>query len=122
MGNYDNPECNRLFEQMRNMENSPERMAIMRKMKNILQHGAPWVFTEHPVSFTLYHEWIKNVKPMEMGLGNMKYRRIEAIARDKSRREWNQPVILPVLAFAGILVLGTFPAIIIAWRKERGKK
>lgn len=122
VANYDNPEYNRLFERMRSMENTPERMEIIRKMRNILQHDATWVFTEHPVSFTLFHEWIKNVKPMEIGLGNMKYCRIHAVARGQSRREWNQPVIMPVLAFAGILALGTFPAIIIAWRKERGRK
>jgi len=120
--NYDNPEYNRLFEQMRSMENSPERLAIVREMKDIVQRDAPWVFGTHPVSFGLYHEWLKNVKSMGIGLGNMKYYRIGAGERDKNRREWNEPIIWPVLAFFGFLVLGSVPAAVTAWRRERGKR
>jgi ABC-type transport system substrate-binding protein len=120
--NYDNPEYNRLFEKMRSMENSPERLAIIRKMKDIIQRDAPWVYTLHPVSFGLYHEWIKNVKPMEIGMGSLKYLRIDSSVRWKSRKEWNQPIVWPVLAFFGFLILGTIPAVITSWRRERGKR
>ena len=37
VSNYDNPEFNRLFDQMQNMDNSPERLQIIRQMKSILQ-------------------------------------------------------------------------------------
>ena len=120
--NYDNPEYNRLFEQMRSMENSPERLAIIRRMKDILQRDTPWVFGTHPVSFGLYHEWVKNIKPRAIGMGGLKHHRVEASIRERSRREWNRPVIWPVAAFIGFLVLGSVPAAITAWRRERGRK
>lgn len=122
VANYDSAEYNQLFEQIRSMENGPERLAIIRRMKHILQRDAPWVFKTHPISFGLYHEWIRNVKPREIGLGNLKYLRIESSARDKNRNEWNQPIIWPVAAFFGFLVLGSVPAAITAWRRERGRK
>ena len=37
VSNYDNLEYNRLFDQMQNMDNSPERLQIIRQMKSILQ-------------------------------------------------------------------------------------
>ena len=49
--NYDNPEYNRLFDKMQNMDNSPERLQIIRQMKSILQRDAPWVFAYHRVNF-----------------------------------------------------------------------
>lgn len=119
--NYDNPEYNRLFEQVRSMENSPQRLEIIRQMKDVIQRDAPWVYAYHPVSFSLHHQWLKNIKPMEMGLGSSKYLRIEPEIRDQSREEWNRPIIWPVVAFVGFLIIGTIPAIITAWRRERGR-
>jgi len=119
--NYDNPEYNYLFEQMRSMENNPERLAIIRRMKHILQRDAPWVFGYHPKSFGLYHEWARNVKPREIGLGGLRYFRVEASTREQSRREWNRPVIWPILLFVGLLALGSVPAVVTAWRRERGR-
>ena len=118
--NYDNPEYNRLFEQMKNMENSPERLEIIRQMKRVLQQDAPWVFTYHPVSFGLSHQWVKNSKPSPLGGNTLKYLRVDAPLRAQNRAAWNKPVTWPLWAFFGVLVLGTIPAVITVWRRERG--
>ena len=67
--NYDNPAYNQLFEEMKNMENSPERLTRIREMNRLIQRDAPWVFTFHPVSFGLSHQWVKNSKPNALGGG-----------------------------------------------------
>jgi ABC-type oligopeptide transport system substrate-binding subunit len=118
--NYNSPEYNHLFEQMQNMENTPERLKIIREMKAILHRDAPWVFTYHPVSFGLYHEWLKNGKPNNMANNELKYWRLDGRLRDQRRAQWNRPVIWPVVAFVGLLVAGTIPAAIAIWRRERG--
>jgi len=118
--NYDNPDYNRLFEKIKNMENSPERLTLIREMKDILQRDAPWVFTYHPVSFGLAHAWVKNSKPRGLGGGTLKYLRIDATERTQSRQAWNQPVIWPILACVGFLIFGTIPAVITIWKRERG--
>jgi ABC-type transport system substrate-binding protein len=89
--NYENPEFDRLFEQMRNMDNSPARYEIIQKMQHILQHDAPWVFGFHPKNFALYHQWFHNLKPNLMANNQLKYTRIDVQTREKLREKWNRP-------------------------------
>jgi len=120
--NYDNPEYNRRFETMKNMENSPERLTRIREMNRLLQRDAPWVFVYHPVTFGLSHQWLKNSKPSALGRGNFKYLRIDARQRAESRQAWNQPIVWPLWVCLGLLILGTIPAAITIWRRERQTK
>ena len=46
-------EFDRLFEQMKNMENGPQRQEVIDRMVEILRHDAPWVFGFHPKQFVL---------------------------------------------------------------------
>ena len=66
--NYANPEFDRLFARMKNMNNTPERLQIVREMNRILHHDAPWDFGLHPKSYTLSHRWLKNRKPSDVCL------------------------------------------------------
>ena len=118
--NYDNAAYNELFEQMKNMENSPERLEIIRKMNHLLQQDAPWVFTYHPVAFGLSHQWVKNSKPTSLGGGTLKYLRIDANRRSENRQAWNKPVVWPLWVCVALLILGTIPAAITIWKRERG--
>lgn len=118
--NYDNAEYNKRFEQIKNMENSQERLAIIREMKHLLQRDAPWVFTFHPVTFGLSHQWVKNSKPSTMGYGSVKYLRVNADQRSENRQAWNQPVVWPLWVCIALLILGTIPAVITIWKWERG--
>ena len=119
VSNYDNPEYNRLFDQMQNMDNSPERLQIIRKMKSILQRDAPWIFAYHRVNFSLYHEWLKNGKPNTTGYNTLKYKRIDSTLRARRQAEWNQPVLWPIWSVIGFLIVGTIPAVVTIWRRER---
>jgi len=114
--NYANPEYDRLFGRMRNMENGPERLALIRQMSRILQEDAPWFGCVHPVSFTLVHEWHRNAYPNALAWGELKYRRIEAELRAERRRAWNRPRWEPVALVFALLVLGTVPAVRIVLR------
>ena len=108
--NYDNPEYNRLFEKMKNMENSPERLTLIREMNRLLQRDAPWVFVYHPVVFGLSHQWLKNSKPSALGRGNFKYLRIDASQRTESRQAWNQPIVWPLWVCLGLLIFRHNPS------------
>ena len=54
--NYSNPEYDRLFEQMKNMENSPARQAIIDQMLEILRRDSPWLWGYHPKNYVLQHQ------------------------------------------------------------------
>ncbi|HET7833856.1 MAG TPA: ABC transporter substrate-binding protein [Gallionella sp.] len=103
--NYSNPEYDRLFEQMKNMDNGPERQAIIDQMLEILRRDSPWLWGFHPKNYVLQHGWLHNVKPSVMANNRLKYWRVDAPQRDRLRREWNQPVRWPLWVGA-VLLLG----------------
>ncbi len=119
--NYDNPEYDRLFEKMKNMENSPQRQAIIDRMVAILREDSPWMWGFYPKDYQLNHIWLSNLKPNQMARNNVKYLRIDAKLRDRMRREWNRPVLWPI-AFA-IMGLGLIvvPALRYYRSREEGR-
>jgi ABC-type transport system substrate-binding protein len=105
--NYSNPEFDRLFEQMKNMDNSPVRMAIIGQMLEILRRDAPWMWGYHSEKYVLQHQWLHNVKANAMANNKLKYWRVDAKQRDQLRREWNQPMRWPLwLGAAALLLFG----------------
>lgn len=109
--NYDNPEFNRLFEQMRNMDNNEQRFQIIQQMQEIIRRDSPWLFGFHPKNFTLFHSWYHNLKPNLMANNVVKYARIDVAERAKKRLAWNKPVYWPFgLIILGVLLL-CIPAI-----------
>jgi len=94
--NYSNPEYDRLFEQMKNMENSPARQAIIDRMLEIVRHDSPWLWGYHPKNYVLQQSWLSNVKANVMANNKLKYWRVDAKQRDALRREWNQPMLWPL--------------------------
>lgn len=105
--NYDNPEFNRLFLQMKTMNNTPQRLEIIKQMTALLQQDAPWVWGYHPKSLSLYHHWLHNVWPNPLANNTIKYRRIDVQARQQQQSHWNQPVVWPLM----VLILGVLGAI-----------
>ncbi len=103
--NYSNPEYDRLFAQMKNMDNNPERQAIIDQMLEILRRDSPWLWGYHPKNYVLQHGWLQNVKPSVMANNRLKYWRVDAKQRDQLRREWNQPVLWPLWLSGAVLLL-----------------
>ncbi|HWU84920.1 MAG TPA: ABC transporter substrate-binding protein, partial [Rhodocyclaceae bacterium] len=99
--NYANPEYDRLFEQMRSMDNGPERQRIIDRMVEILRRDAPWVWGFHPKDYTLAHAWLYNRKPGKVGYNTLKYQRLDPVLRAEKRAEWNRPVVWPLLVVPG---------------------
>ncbi len=117
--NYVNDEFDTLHRKMESMENSAERMKIVRDMVDILQRDTPWVFRFHPVRHNLYPRWLHNAYPHPLAANEMKYWRIDVADRKAYRAEQNRPNWLPIIIFAAALVAVTIPAIIIAARQFR---
>ncbi len=109
--NYHNPEFDRLFEQMRNMDNSEQRYRIIQQLQEIARHDAPWIFGFHPKNFALFHSWYKNLKPNLMANNQLKYTRIDTAARAEKRQQWNEPVFWPLVLGGAVFVLMLIPAV-----------
>jgi oligopeptide transport system substrate-binding protein len=109
--NYQNPEFDRLFEQMRNMDNGEPRYQLIQQLQEILREDVPWLFGFHPKSFALHHGWYKNLKPNLMANNQLKYTRIDAKLRAEKRQQWNQPIVWPLVLGGVVLVLLFVPAV-----------
>lgn len=117
--NYDNAEFNALFDQMKNMENSPERQRIIDRMVDILRHDAPWIWGFYPKAFSLYHDWYGNVKPNLMANNTLKYKRIDPETRFARQQAWNPPIVWPLVVLLLLLLISTIPAVQVYRRHER---
>ena len=107
---YNRPEYNALFEKMRSMEDSPERLKIIGQMRDMEVEDCPVVFMEHGEDLALNYDWIKNVKPHPIANDISKYRHVDAEIRARNQAEWNKPIFWPLLVFGGFLVAGSIPA------------
>jgi ABC-type transport system substrate-binding protein len=116
--NYQNPEFDRLFERMKDMENGPERQAVIDEMVRIAREDAPWLFAFHPKSFGLRHAWVKNAKPNLMAHNVLKYRRVDPAGRAAYQAEWNRPAYWPILALVVLLAALIWP-VLRAYRRRQ---
>ena len=117
--NYQNPQYDRLFERMKNLDNGPERQAIIDQMLAIVHEDTPWAGGLHPKEYGLSHRWVSNLKPNQMARNGLKYQRIDPALRAASREAWNQPVLWPIAAALAVLVVLAVPAIRGYRRRER---
>ncbi|QFY88130.1 ABC transporter substrate-binding protein [Magnetovirga frankeli] len=119
--NYANPEFDRLFEQMKNRVNGPERQQIIDQMLEILRQDAPWIWGYFPKAFSLHHGWYYNVKPNLMANNTLKYKRVNAAQRQQMRQQWNAPVLWPLGAALILLILLVLPAVRSHRQRERSR-
>ncbi len=106
--NYDNPEYDRLLDEVRTMSNTPERLQKIDRMVDIVRQDSPWIWGFHINEFYLRNQWVSNTKRHAIAQGTLKYVNVDPELRQQMQRQWNQPVIIPLLAgiggFAGILL------------------
>ena len=106
--NYQNPKFDKLFDEIKTMKNSPLRKKKIEEMLEIVREDTPWIWGVHPKSLALFHQWYKNVLPNAMANNTLKYKRVDAKLRAEKQKEWNQPVILPLVFLALFVILMGF--------------
>ena len=103
--NYQNDEYDRLYSQLRFMDDGPAKQAVIDRMVKILQEDAPWSWGYFPYSSGAYHRWVRNGKPSIMVRDQAQYYKLDVTDRARSLREWNRPQYWPLVAVA-LLVFG----------------
>lgn len=118
---YDNPKYNRLFEQMRSMDDGPARLEIIRKMRAIAVEDCPWVFASHGEDLVLHYDWLRNVKLQPVALDSAKYVAVDSEKRARLWEAWNRPNYWPILALGAFLIAGSLPAAVTV-RSRRSRR
>ncbi|WP_460873401.1 ABC transporter substrate-binding protein [Paralcaligenes ginsengisoli] len=117
--NYHSAEFDRLFEQMRFLDDGPVKEQIVHRMIAIVQADAPWMFGFFPKSGGAYQAWVGNAKPTQMVRNTLQYYKIDPAARARKIQEWNPPVWWPMWLIIGLLALSVYPAWRVVRRRER---
>ena len=104
---------------MKNLENGPERQAIIDRMLRIAREDAPWAWGYHPKDYTLAHQWVFNAKPNQIARNGLKYQRVDPALRAEKRRQWNEPVVWPIAILILVLIALAVPAVVGYRRRAR---
>jgi hypothetical protein len=86
-------------------------MSEIREIRTILERERPWIELFHREEYSLYHSWVRNVKPMGISAPTYQYRDIDSEERAQRRLEWNVPIVWPAYALGIALVLLIIPGI-----------
>ena len=116
--NYQNDEFDRLFEEMRFLEDGPRKSAVVRRMVEIVQQDAPWMFGYYPASGGAYQAWVGNAKPSQMVRNTLQYYRLDPALRAKSVERWNRPIWWPL----ALVVAAGLGVACVAWRQVRRRE
>ncbi len=109
--NFSNAAFDELFLSMKTRENGTRRMTEIRGMTRILERERPWIELFHREDYSLYHGWVKNVKPMGISAPTYQYRDIDPEQRARLRLEWNQAIVWPAYVLVLALVVLVVPGI-----------
>ena len=118
--NYVNPAYDALFEKMRYLEDGPEKLRAIDGLIRIAQEDAPWSFGTFATSAAAVHNWVENMKPVQIIQDRLMYVGIDAKERYAAVRAWNKPVLWPLFVVA-VLVLG-FVAFVRVTVSRRARK
>lgn len=117
--NFADPVYDALFVRMRDLPDGPERLALIARMRALLEEECPWIPLFHPESYALVHGWVRNAKPLGMSFSTLKYRDVDPGLRAERRREWNRPILWPAWALGGAAVGLLLPAVVATVRRMR---
>ena len=117
--NFSDPEFDRLFLTMKTRDNDEERLAIIRKMRGIVEEQCPWIPMFHPEDYVLRHAWVQNLKSAGLSVPTLKYRDLDPALRREKRAEWNKPVVWPAYALGLLMAMLIVPGVLTFLRERQ---
>jgi ABC-type transport system substrate-binding protein len=94
--NYANPEYDRLFAQMKTLDDGPEKQKLVDQMVALVRQDAPWTMGFYPYASAAAQQWVHNFKPAILIRDHGRYLRVDVKQRLASLAAWNHPVWWPL--------------------------
>ena len=116
--NYQNPEYDALFNQLKSLEDGPAKQAVIDKMQHVLQEDAPLTFGFYPYASVAIQHWVYNSKPAILVRDHGRYLRLDPAERTKRLADWNRPVWWPLIT----MILAAVAVLVIAVRSFRRRE
>jgi ABC-type oligopeptide transport system substrate-binding subunit len=117
--NYQNPEYDKLFAQLKSLDDGPQKQEVIDKMVKILQQDAPWSFGFYPYASAAVQGWMGNSKPAILIRDHGRYLRLNTAERAAKLAEWNRPLWWPLLLAGAVALAGVMLARRSLRRRER---
>jgi ABC-type transport system substrate-binding protein len=117
--NYENPEYDRRYNQLRLMDDGPQKQKLIDEMVGLAQQDAIWSFGYFPYASGAYQQWVHNGKPSIMVRDMARYYRLDPALRAQKLAEWNRPTWWPPLALVALIAGIAWRARITLRRRER---
>jgi oligopeptide transport system substrate-binding protein len=102
---YSNPEFDKLFEKMALMEDTPERLEIIGKMRDILEEDVAIIPIFNKQYYTVIQPWARRTHHNSMLEGGVKYVKIDAALRERAPVNWNNKPWWPLWCLGALLVV-----------------
>ncbi len=119
VSNYQNPAFDALFNQLKSLDEGPQKQAVIDQMTRTVQEDAAWSFGYSPFEAVALQQWVKNSKRAVLIRDHGRYLRLDVDQRVKNQRTWNQPVLWPMAVLAVLAGLGIALAHRSLRRRER---
>ena len=95
---YQNPEFEKLYAQMATTENSPERLALIKRLNDVLLEDCPIILNFHKGYYVLVPPWAPVTQMNLLLEGGLRYVWVDTPLREQKRREWNPVPKWPLAA------------------------
>lgn len=118
VANYTNAEYDKLFDQLKSMEDTPKRTVLIDQAVNIIRKEAPLMFFYYPIDYVIYHDWFKNFTRSGVLHNSDKYQDIDAEERLEYRARENQPQLFWPIGILLIISITFFLAAYRFFKKE----
>ena len=103
--NYQNPEYDKLFDQLKSLDDGPQKQAVIDKMVAILRRDAPLSFGFFPYASAAVQSWVHNSKPAILIRDHGRYLRLNVDERVAKLAAWNKPLYWPVALIVVVVFL-----------------
>ncbi|MEP6609048.1 MAG: ABC transporter substrate-binding protein [Burkholderiaceae bacterium] len=117
--NYQSDEFDKLFEELKYLDDVPRKQQVIDQMNAIVQRDAPWAFGYNPYAGSVVHQWVGNVKPGPLVNDRLMYMKVDPELRAAKIRQWNNPIWWPIVVIALLLIAAVIPAFRSWRRRER---
>jgi oligopeptide transport system substrate-binding protein len=74
---YNNPDFDKLYLQLRGMEDGPQKYELMAKMEEMVNADLPWIMQYYSRNSTLYHPYVDNFRFSDIIYNYVKYLKIK---------------------------------------------
>ena len=115
---YSRPEFDAAYEKMATMENTPERLALIQQMREMLDEDCPIVLQfskAYYVATQPWARWTHNNPILEGGFN--KYHQVDPVQRAQLQPQWNRKSLWPGIALGAFILGGLGYAI--RWNRQR---